>query len=37
MDAALITLHKNSVMLRVFDKLSSSCFAFNKGWALKKK
>ena len=37
MDAALITLYKNSVILRVFDKLSSSCLAFNKGWALKKK
>ena len=37
MDAALITLYKNSVILQVFDKLSSSCLAFNKGWALKKK
>ena len=24
-------LYKNSVMLRVFDKLSTSCLAFNKG------
>ena len=37
MDAVLITLYKNSVILRVFDKLSSSCLAFKKGWALKKK
>ena len=36
MDAAQITLYKNSVMLRVFDKLSSRCLAFNKGWALLK-
>ena len=36
MDAVLITLYKNSVILRVFDKLSSSCLAFKKGWALKK-
>ena len=35
MGDAQITLYKNSVMLRVFHKLSSSCLAFSKAWALK--
>ena len=35
MGDARITLYKNSVMLRVFDKLSTSCLAFNEGWTLK--
>ena len=35
MGDAQITLYKNSVMLRVFDKLSTSCLAFNEGWTLK--
>ena len=35
MGDAKITLYKNSVVLRVFDKLSTSCLAFNEGWTLK--
>ena len=30
-----ITLYKNSVTLRVFDKMSTGCLAFNEGCTLK--
>ena len=35
MGAAQIAVYKNSVMLRVLDKISTSCLAFNEGWTLK--
>ena len=35
MGDAQITLYKNSVTLRVFDKVSTSCLAFNEACTLK--
>ena len=35
MGDAQITLYKNSVTLRVFDKMSTSCLAFNEDCTLK--
>ena len=35
MGDAQITLYKNSVTLRVFDKMSTSCLAFNEDRTLK--
>ena len=35
MGAAQITLYKIRVILRVFDKMSTSCQAFNEGCTLK--
>ena len=35
MGDAQITLYKNSVILRVFNKLSTRCLEFNEDWTLK--